>query len=179
MVIKARVPELASKMRMSSTNAWFQQDLERSLLAIPHRTYLWLYLTMEVIGRRRWQLTAGLTRSRIEEVIISIPASVADAYIAILNKGTDGYRARRLLQIMIAATRALTVEEMNVALAVEPGMRSKSELDIESEEEFKYTVRNLCGLLVKIVDNNIHLIHQTAKIFLLLNNSGESVPHGL
>ena len=179
MVIKARVPEIAAKLRISSSNSWFRQDLEQHLSATPHRTYLWLHLTMEWIGSRRGQLNAGLTRLRLKKVIDSIPQSVADAYTAILNKNRDETRARRLLHIIIAARRALSLAEMNIAMSAERDMKSETELDLESEEDSKGTVRTLCGFFVNIIDERLYLIHETAREFLLSSSSAPlDVPHG-
>ena len=84
--------------------------------------------------------------------------------------------ARTLLHIVLAATRPLTLQEMNVALTIgetleggEP-CQSYSELDLEPAEPFRDKLRNLCGLFVRIIDSRIYLCHQTAKEFLISKN---------
>ena len=134
---------------------------------------------MEWISRRKGELNAGLTRSKLKKVVDSIPQSVADAYTAILNKSTDETRARRLLHTILVAKRALTLAEMNIAMSAKPYMTSEADLDLESEENLKGTVRSLCGLFVNIIDERVYLIHQTAKEFLLSDtNSSFEVPRG-
>lgn len=82
-------------------------------------------------------------------------------------------QARRLLHIVIAAARPLTLKEMNIALAPDDKLESKKschsydELDLESEGPFQDRVGNPCSLFLSIIDSKIYLIHQTAKAFLV------------
>ncbi|KAI9765965.1 MAG: hypothetical protein M1840_006972, partial [Geoglossum simile] len=136
--------------------------LERRLSSMPHRTYLWLKLILEVIRSR-----TSVTQMRIKEIVSNLPTTVETAYEAILEKSSDKTLARKLLCIIVAAVRPLTLNEMNIALAIEDHHRSSKDLDLEDEIRFEGTVRHLCGLFVSVVDQKIYLIHQTAKEFLL------------
>lgn len=69
--------------------------------------------------------------------------------------------------MIIAARHPLSLRGMNVALAVKEDSRSYEDLNLESEESFRTTVRNLCGLFVGVIDSRIFLIHQTAKEYLI------------
>ncbi|KAH0534088.1 hypothetical protein FGG08_007313, partial [Glutinoglossum americanum] len=136
--------------------------LERELSSMPHRTYLWLKLILEVIRGR-----TSVTRMRIQEIISNLPTTVETAYEAILEKSSDRRLARKLLCIVVAAVRPLTLKEMNIALAIEDHHRSSKDLDLEDEIRFESTVRHLCGLFISVIDQKVYLIHQTAKEFLL------------
>lgn len=166
LVIKDKVPTIASKLRVKN-QAWFQPYLEQKLTSIPHRTYLWLHLILEVITLRQDQLRAGVTKKNLEAVIDSLPETVEDAYTDILEKSPDKDGAKKLLHIVVAAQRPLTLEEMNIAMNVKDGSRSYDDLDLEPDENFSTTIRDYCGLFVSIVDSKIYLIHQTAKEFLV------------
>jgi len=66
--------------------------------------------------------------------------------------------AKRLLHIIIAAERPLTLKEMSVAFAVRANHRSYSDLGLRSEEHFREYIRDLCSLFVTIIDLNISAI---------------------
>lgn len=68
---------------------------------------------------------------------------------------------------------------MNIALAMNEGSRSLEELDLEPEDRFRTTVRKLCGLFVSAIDSKIYLIHQTAKDFLVKNDTIQSPTSGI
>ncbi|KAI9776691.1 MAG: hypothetical protein M1839_009418 [Geoglossum umbratile] len=136
--------------------------LERELSSMPHRTYLWLKLILDVIRNE-----IGPTKKKLKQIIDSLPDTVDKAYEAILSKVRDKKRAGKLLCIVVAATRPLTLNEMNIALAIEDHHRSSKDLDLEDEIRFEGTVRQLCGLFISVIDQKVYLIHQTAKEFLL------------
>ena len=164
--IKFRVPEIAENLGLDKS---VEVSLQNDLLAMTHRTYLWLKLVLEVICNR----LDATTEKRLRKIVGTIPDTVDKAYEAILDRSQDKGRAKKLLHIVVAAVRPLTLQEMNIALAIEEGCKSYEDLDLESEERFKITVRNLCGLFVSVIDSRIYLIHQTAKEFLVVgNNSG-------
>jgi hypothetical protein len=76
---------------------------------------------------------------------------VEDAYSPILAKSTDYERAMKLLHIVVAAARPLTLKEMAIALSIHPEENPRSLVDLddlEDERHFRTTVRNLCGLFV-------------------------------
>lgn len=89
--------------------------------------------------------------------------------------------------MIVVAVRPLTVREMSIAYATDEqhvsgeSVVSFSELDLDLEENFRYRVRNLCGLFVSVVNDKKYLIHQTAKEFLISHsvNGGTDVDRSL
>jgi len=158
-VIKAKVQDFGVDLDLAVS---VRKSLEKKLLSVPHRTYLWLELIFDLIPKQ-----LQVTEKRLLKMIDTLPDTVSKAYTAILDKSTDLPKARKLLHIVVAARRPLTLRETNVALAVEKDSRSYDDLDLEQEDRFHVTVRNLCGLFVSVVDSKIYLIHQTAKEFLI------------
>jgi ankyrin repeat protein len=159
LVIKSKVADMALELDLDDSE---QSTLQDELLAIEHRTYLWLKLIIEVILDE-----IGLTKKKLKGIINTLPATVEQAYEAILTKSKNPRRARKLLQIITTAARPLTLGEMNIALAIEDHHRSSEELDLENEARFATTIRRLCGLFVSVIDQKVYLIHQTAKEFLV------------
>ncbi|KFZ19805.1 hypothetical protein V501_00489 [Pseudogymnoascus sp. VKM F-4519 (FW-2642)] len=162
-VIKARVQQIGTKLLLDDAE---RSSLEEEFLNITHRTYLWVKLIFDVIEQR-----LAITKKRLREIVGTIPDTLNKAYEAILERSTNKMEARKLLHIVVSAIRPLTLQEMNIALAINQNSRSQEDLDLEPDERFRITVRNLCGLFVTVVDSKIYLIHQTAKEFLVKNNA--------
>ncbi|KAJ5915638.1 hypothetical protein N7466_011571 [Penicillium verhagenii] len=163
LVVKIRVKELAHSAMLSPKTA---QQLEHKLLEMEHRTYLWLYLAMDDIR------TAFQNSLRpAEESIQMIPDSVNAAYQRILSRVPSEQvdTVKKMLQIIVAARRPLSIEEMGMALgiALYPQSKSQAEAGLDTTN-LGAKLRRLCGLFVFLnADRNIHLIHQTAKEFLI------------
>lgn len=131
-----------------------------------NRTYLWLFLTIDIIKSSRSKYRKI---SSIEGLMNDLPIQIADAYEKILSRSSDEILARKLLQIIVAAREPLSLEEANIALALatQPACDSLDGLDLWPSEDFAADIKKICGLLVTCYDDKIALIHQTAREFLL------------
>ncbi|CAH0041148.1 unnamed protein product [Clonostachys rhizophaga] len=103
----------------------------------------------------------------IYQITSSIPQTVDAAYEMILSKSKNHEEAKKLLHIIVAAARPLTLAEMNLALALRKNHRSYEDLEVMPETHFRQYVRDLCDLFVTVRDSKIYLVHQTAKEFLV------------
>ena len=162
LVIQYKVKQLGSKMDLSESH---QSSLQDNLLSIPHRTYLWLYLTFDSIEKK-----LELTKTDIAVITRTIPKDVEEAYTAILDKSPDRTRARRLLHIVLAALRPLSLLEANVAIVMEENQDSYRDLDFWPVKICEDRIKNMCGLFLSVVDSKVYLIHQTAREFLVCND---------
>ena len=162
LVIEEKVKQFNNLRRRKGidddTHIWILDHLN----SIEHRTYLWVSLIFPELERY-----AGLSQKKLLAVIRTIPSTVDEAYEKILARSNDYEQARRMLHVVVAANRPLTLAEMNVALAISPHHCRTEEIDLEPDVSFQVTVRELCGLFVSIRDSKIYLIHQTAKEFLM------------
>ena len=136
--------------------------LKQKISSIENRTYLWVALIFPELEKN-----AGLSKTRLSSIIDQIPTTVQEAYEKILSRSLDHQRSRNLLHLVVAALRPLTLIEMNVALAIERWSDQESEIDVDPEETFELTIRELCGLFVTVKKGQIYLIHQTAREFLI------------
>ncbi|KAJ5560315.1 hypothetical protein N7513_002714 [Penicillium frequentans] len=163
LVIKKRVDDIAVRKSLDDQERNF---LRERLTEIPHRTYLWVALTLDYI-----QNLGGFTKGKVRETAHSIPETVDEAYEKILNKGKDQTTAKRLLHIILAAQRPLSVEELSLAVALRREGQPHDEIieSIEPAKRFQSTLRNICGLMLVIVDNRVYLLHQTVKEYLVRN----------
>lgn len=161
-VITRRVGKLSQTKNLSSQ---VKGHLEKRLHETTHRTYLWVYLVFEYLEK----VTFKRTSKGIESTIAALPKSVNEAYEQILSKCDDEEHqmVRKALSIILAASRPLTVLEMNVAMNIDDKSRSPQDLDLEGESAFETRLRSSCGLFVSIYHGRVYFLHQTAREFLL------------
>lgn len=125
------------------------------------------------------------TQREIEFIITTHPKNVNEAYEKILNKSKFKHMVRRALSIILAASRPLTLAEMNIAMNINDTAQDGTtynfdDLDLEDESDFKSRLRSLCGLFISIYDRKVYFLHQTAREFLLADlASATAVPSAL
>ncbi|RYP75529.1 hypothetical protein DL770_007382 [Monosporascus sp. CRB-9-2] len=166
MVIRSRVMDISRTLELGLEE---QNVLVEELTLVQSRTYLWVHLVFDEI-QNGILLTPGKIRSEVR----NIPSTVSEAYNRILSKSRDISLARKLLHIVVAAARPLTLSEMALALAIGPKHQSIGDIDLVPEEKFRDDIRQLCGLFVVGVDSKVYLLHQTAREFLVPPPSGSS-----
>lgn len=164
-VIHANVDELQSCLRLEDTE---KEMLLASLQSFDNRTYLWVHLTLHLI---KSQFDEDMDLASITS---SLPPSVDAAYERMLSRSPDNRKAKRLLHIVVAASRPITVKEMNFALALQPGHKTYDDVKLVPQARFRELIRELCGLLVTIIDSKIYLLHQTVRNFLVWDNATNS-----
>jgi hypothetical protein len=165
LVIEARVKHFKTRRK----SAYHIEDdahvvIQTALDEIQNRTYLWVALIFPELEKK-----ANWPKLKLLEIIKTIPSTVDSAYERILSQSSNVELAKKLLNIVIAAKRPLTLSEMNVALFIDDTITSEAELEsvLVPQNSFKSMVKDLCGLFITVLDSKIYLIHQTAKEFLL------------
>lgn len=93
-------------------------------------------------------------------------------YAHLLGRSADAIRAKKLHQLVLAATQPLTLDELNVALSVSPLHLSFKELNSNLKYPIENHVKTVCGYSIRIIRNKVYLIYQTAREFLLRQNFG-------
>ncbi|EMR87686.1 putative ankyrin repeat protein [Botrytis cinerea BcDW1] len=159
-VIIHRVNQLGEEKKLEPH---IKAHLQEELLKITHRTYLWVYLVFDHLE----SITFKKTNKGVDVAIKALPKSVNQAYEKILSKSENYLMVRKALCIVLAAHRPLTLAEMNIALNIDTVSRPIEYPDLETDENFKGTIRNWCGLFISIHHNKVYFLHQTAREFLL------------
>ncbi|KLO80962.1 Uncharacterized protein LW93_9210 [Fusarium fujikuroi] len=144
-------------------NDSLKRYLEERLRATHNRTYLWVYLVFDYLENEVVKKTLKEIKAKIE----TLPRSVNEAYDNILSKTKEDKVVNKALSIVLAAKRPLTVAEMNVAMNLDFNSHYISDLDLESDEDFKKSLRFRCGLFVSVYHDRIYFLHQTAREFLM------------
>ncbi|RPA99830.1 hypothetical protein L873DRAFT_1682249 [Choiromyces venosus 120613-1] len=164
-VIDEGIEKLESYWGRSGGLGYLRDLLESSA----DRTFLWVSLVLEILIASEDDSPEEFTN-----IVTTAPRDLAKLYTKILDKSTKPDKARRILNIVVAAARPLTLREMNVAFKIKREHNSIKDLG-DLPEGFEKTVKNLCGLFVRVIDSKIYLVHQTAREFLI---KGSSSGHG-
>ncbi|KAF5230459.1 hypothetical protein FAUST_9802, partial [Fusarium austroamericanum] len=134
-IISYRINQLAIEKRLSTQ---IKDHLEKQLQETTHRTYLWIYLVFNYLKKDDFKKTLN----GIKSAIATLPKSVNEAYEQILNKTKDNPMVRRVLSIVLAASRPLTLSEMNIAVNINYISQSVYDLNLEDNEDFKTHLRS-------------------------------------
>lgn len=164
-VITEKVKKLSQELRLAER---VSDHLHNRLQNVQHRTYLWVYLVfanLETSGFKK-------TPRGIDSAIDTLPESINEAYEQILTKAQNNPTVLRALKVILAASRPLTLEEMNIALSIDTlSTSSFHDLDLEEAEEFQQRLQSWCGLFVSVDQGKVYLLHQTAREFLLAGSN--------
>ena len=167
LVIKDQIVKLQQELRLTQQVA---DHLQKRLLAMEHRTYLWIHLLWEIIRRNQHGNKSGFNK-----LIDNLPADIEGCYEHLLQKSTDPEFASKVLDLVLVAARPLTVTELDVAMNIEAQTSSYADLEDELEGpcRIRDTIQSRCGMMVSVIQSKVYFIHQTVKDFLLRKAGGE------
>ncbi|EON65772.1 hypothetical protein W97_05011 [Coniosporium apollinis CBS 100218] len=174
LVVRSKIRRIG---RSGSMSEQMQCELETNLLASADRTFLWVSLILELLER-----SPRGSKHALQNLIDTLPEGLDAVYEKILTKaapeGPDRDYVTKLLHLILGAARPLSLEEMNIALAISPKHKSESDLAEDLEPQLDQAIRGLSGLFVRIIDDRIYLVHQTAKEFLLSSSGSQEQAMG-
>ncbi|KAH0443799.1 ankyrin repeat protein [Colletotrichum camelliae] len=143
--------------------------LETSLAQGADRTFLWASLVLETISK-----LPSRKLSVVKSTLDVTPASLDQLYETALQDVEDRVATTKMLQIILAATRPLTLKEINLAMNISSTHETVEDLLGDLEPDVEYTVKKLGGFFVRIMNSTVYLVHQTARDFLLRIKSSDS-----
>ncbi|KAI9748141.1 MAG: hypothetical protein M4579_007306, partial [Chaenotheca gracillima] len=159
-VIEATVPHTIPKVPQTVQNA-----IVDHLRGMQNRTYLWLHLILDFIKKN---IAGHGTERKLRQLLEKIPPGVDQAYEDMLSRSPDRHLTKRLLSIIIAARRPFSIAETKTAMSLmERDYEYVKDIEVESDEQFKDSIKGLCGLLLSVHDSKVYFIHETAREFLL------------
>ncbi|KAF9880879.1 hypothetical protein CkaCkLH20_01921 [Colletotrichum karsti] len=140
----------------------FRAQVETQLLSKAEETYLWVALVCKALrdteGDPFWA----------EEVLNEFPAGLDDLYSKMMNQVTQGKQAdlcRQVLSCLALVHRPITFLEMVACIDLTPALRSKA-LSEERLASILKPIVNLCGSFLKIRNETVYFVHQSAKEYL-------------
>lgn len=138
--------------------------LQNKLIKGADRTFLWTTLTITLL---RNASEAGASKEDLDAIIES--RDIDAVYERLLDVQPRRLRpaAFRILQIVLAASRPLTLEEMSIVMELKGDQRHLADVEKSMKHPFENYVKSLCGHFFRIIHTKIYLVHQTARTFLL------------
>ncbi|CEL09202.1 hypothetical protein ASPCAL12341 [Aspergillus calidoustus] len=162
LVMEARFDKLAKRLNQEQRNAVWDCMIATGA---GQRTYLWVKLIFEELGRNKNLVTKVLL-----DLVRSPPSDIFGAYELLLKrvKDKESYRVQWLLHLMFSALRPLTLREMNVAIQImeQPDVPSENSLDLMSDQQFRDWIIDTCGFFVTEYDGRLFFVHSTAREYL-------------
>ncbi|KAJ4422570.1 hypothetical protein N0V82_002798 [Gnomoniopsis sp. IMI 355080] len=155
----------------------FLLEMEKQLVLRADRTFLWTTLIIQLLKEK-----AVEGASRREMIGILQSRSVYSIYTVLLDSKTHKTasikrKARKMLGFLLAAMRPLTVDEMNIALAIKPDHdtfaiaksrpRPSRRTFQNVENELRTISNHFAGTSSVLYKGRVYLVHQTAREFLL------------
>jgi hypothetical protein len=109
--------------------------------------------------------SSGASQKELEDLLGN--EDIYTIYSKLLERSRGSNETKKLLQIILAAARPLTLDEINVALAVSPQQTSFKELGFNLKSSVESYLKNTCGHFIRVIRSEVFLVHQTAREFLL------------
>lgn len=138
-------------------------EIKDSLAMGADGIFLWVSLQIDTICSRK-------TDYEIRQALLDLPASLEETFRRILERLSYGQprsvrRQSEIFQLVVAAKRPLTLEEMNEALNITPGT---SRPDTRNAINDIYSTLALCGSLLTFDEEEltIRLVHHSVYQFL-------------
>ncbi|KAI8227165.1 Vegetative incompatibility protein HET-E-1 [Colletotrichum sp. SAR 10_77] len=126
--------------------------LETTLAQGADRTFLWASLVLETISK-----LPSRKLSAVKSTLEDTPADLDQLYETALLDVEDHVAVTRMLQIVLAATRPLTLDEINMAMCISSTHRTVQDLLQDLEPDMEYTVKQLGGFFLRIINSTVHL----------------------
>ncbi|KAK0613581.1 hypothetical protein B0T14DRAFT_281888 [Immersiella caudata] len=135
-----------------------EKMLKDVLVGAADGMYLWLALQIHVLFPHDGTL---ISASDITQFLQNLPKGLWDALDRALDRVPDARYGKRIFQLIMAARRPLTIDELRIALHVEPG---NTNWDTSSLPKDKWAIVPLCGgglLDIDEEDNTVQFIHHS------------------
>ncbi|KAI5851812.1 hypothetical protein BZA05DRAFT_353378 [Tricharina praecox] len=136
-------------------------EIEDKLVRNAQGNFLWVDLVLGLIAD-----SARESAEALRAIVDKPPATLDAVYERILSSSSNAAATRRLLHIISAAKRPLSLEELHAAFTTtQPSDRAPA-LSPHTSPPHAIQIRQLCSHFILIIDSRVHLIHHTAKDFL-------------
>jgi hypothetical protein len=154
-----QITEIGDGIGLTETT---QGALIERLTSSDERSYLWITPVLTEIRQM-----FGKSEKKALVIVDALPQTINEAYEKILSGVSDKTQARKVLYVILAAERPMTLSEIDVILEVSHQTFRFSDFDLEGPSSRKEFLRQVRGLFVTVVNDKVYFIHETARAFLL------------
>ncbi|KAF5856759.1 hypothetical protein ETB97_006748 [Aspergillus alliaceus] len=150
--ITSKVEELSRQHRYGAT---LKSEIETELTERSEGTFLWVSLVCKALE--------SVSRDKALSTVQNLPPGLHPFYEQVLNQLNEGERAEvqkcmRLLKAMMTVYRPLKVEEV------------PSVIGLTDEEDTIRALVDCCASFIRLRDDNIEFVHQSAREYLAGEN---------
>lgn len=139
-----------------------QDALRKKIMENAQWTYLWVKLVFKELRR-----ALNGSSKEILHIVDRMSSGIEEAYERILSQCQRKDLARKAFHLILAARRPLTIDEWNVAMAIDPKTTKQiKDLELEPASTLDAYIRNICAHLVVVEKCRVHLIHHTLREYL-------------
>ena len=145
--IFAKVAELASEQNLSEDKLL---QIRQTMMKSADGTFLWVGFVADELKGRSWR--------KINDILHGVPKSLGGIYRRLLLQIQNKDKLVPILQWIVLAARPLTVHELAMVVEIQ-GSASPMSAEIVRDR------LAACGLMVKIDDDVVNLVHESAREF--------------
>ncbi|KAF9769926.1 hypothetical protein IL306_012583 [Fusarium sp. DS 682] len=157
--IKARCSQIQTVTRCSDA---MRRAVEKQLVERSDNTFLWIHMVLDLL-----ETDTDATPESFVSTLRSIPDRLDGLYDGILRRSAAPDALLRILSIIAASRRALTLDEIDVALAVRSDDRFIRQVQNRCQFDIERRLYAVCGPFIRVRNGTVSFIHQTATEFLL------------
>ncbi|KAI1405921.1 hypothetical protein F4819DRAFT_320439 [Hypoxylon fuscum] len=169
LVIRKCIEDLEEDMNISQM---VLKDFSEGLIAGADNTFLWVTLMIKIL-RDRHQSQGGTSKRELVDLLRG--RDIFTVYHHMLKNITVQSKSLKMLQIIVAAQTPLSIDQMNIALAVTSSHNTLEDVALDVKYPAEDYVKALCGHFVRFNHGKIYLVHQTALEFLVQQSQVNSL----
>ena len=158
--IQQRINEISLKRQYSSDVKDF---LFPTMIYKADQTFLWIHMVLQSVEN---SLLTSMKDFR--KIIASIPSDLVDTYTRYISAIPSGYQddASNLIKLLLASSRPLTLDEINVAFTICPSHVTTEDVMRDTQTEVDHTLQGILGPLVRVSGTQVSLIYQSGDLSL-------------
>ncbi|KAI9717630.1 MAG: hypothetical protein M1812_004575 [Candelaria pacifica] len=166
LVIRTKVEVISQRTRCKPE---VKEYLENALYSKADRTFLWVTLVLHHLEK-----SFLASQKDFKRIIDELPKTLSTTYEKLLGDISTQYQplAAKLLHLLIASSRPLTLDEMQILVAIQSIHCSIVDVEEETQPNIQKTLEGVLGSLVRIWDGRVYLVHQSLKEYLLTLSDG-------
>ena len=145
------------------------EEVQKALIDGANGMFLWVSLILNDLKN-----SSNTTPRAIRNTLKKLPPDLPGVYINIMRKirKEDETAAQLILRWVVWALRPLRLQELTIAIAILPRHTSMSSMEDDMHLDMRRVLRIVFGPMLRIEDDDtVHLVHQSAKDFLVSMNT--------
>lgn len=160
LVIQRKIDGIAKR---TNCRAEARKYLEEALYSKADRTFLWVSLVIKLLER-----TPFSTQGEFQHLVERLPTGLVATYERFLHDIPSDYQeaARTMLHFIAGSLRPLSLDEIRILFAVKDSHTTIKEVEEDSQPNIRETIETILGPFVRISENHVNFVHQSAKDFL-------------